>query len=181
MVEHRAWLIPLSALLVATIATPERVHAQEVELSFPNRALTNTYMKTRSDTLALTDEFASIFSPSAIACRRREGTCTVRIEMSTEFEGAGFLGLLPVYTEWRAILRDSIVPIIAGPGVNVELLPGQEGLRGGRTFSWILWNLESGFHTIVVQARRPPPSPILGGAPVALVFGRTVTITVYEP
>jgi hypothetical protein len=172
MLQRRAWwMTAVGAVLVMTMAAPERAQAEE--LSFPNRVLKSTYMKTRDDNFALTHSFRNIFSATNIVCPGTEGTCTVRIEVSSEW-----LSDQPP-TRWRAIRLGTIVPIVASPGV-VFVEPLRDTVSfNSHTFSWVISNLGPGSHLIGVQAETLPDH--LYANDFAEVRKRTLTITVYKP
>jgi hypothetical protein len=181
MVEPRAWLIPaLSVLLVATMAVPERLQAQE--LSFPNRVLKNTYMKARSDELPLAKSYKSVFSPTSIVCPGSEGTCTARIEVSSSW-WAVFNPGINFGTRWRVVRFGAVLPIVASPG-SIFIEADKSLGHPVASFSWVLWGLEPGTHTIGVQAETFTLGPIEPGdddGAGAVVLRRTLTITVYKP
>ena len=162
--KHIPILVGAATLFVAANASTQ-------EVALPGRALQKTSMKTQNTFLALDPTFKDAFTPTTVSCPST-GTCTLHIEVSTQFFGLSSSEALTinVKVDGGATLPAQSITVAgvanSTPGYGLE----------SRTFQWIKNEVEAGSHTVDVEMR------VTGGAsPVATAVLRVLKINIYKP
>jgi hypothetical protein len=141
------------------------------EVALPGRALQKTSMKTQNTFLGLNSTFKDAFTPTNVSCPST-GTCTLHIEVSTQFFGLSSAECLNIRVRVDgADTLPSTGVCVAGVATSIN----GYGLET-RTFQWIKNNVEAGIRTVDVEMS------VTGGAnPVATATLRVLKINIYKP
>jgi len=148
--------------LLSALAPPARA----VEEFAPTLNLRKTYLKTQTQSSAVTGSWSDAFTNTTVNCPDEPGSCVIRVEVSSLF------GQVPSGSV--ALLRARVDGFSAAPGwVEVDST-STDGFSNSRTFTWARTGLANGNHTVDVEFG------MAGSGAPALAGPRTLTIEVYK-
>ncbi|MGO8987412.1 MAG: hypothetical protein ACLQGU_06495 [bacterium] len=159
-----------TAIIGLTICSYALLEVSEVyagEIPTPALSLERTYIKTTNTALYISPTPVDAFTPTIVRCPG-SGTCTIRVEVSTQFSG-----ITPPEVAAVVILIDD-----SQTGVQPYAVLGFDSTSTGgasnvRTFSVMKERLSRGHHSVDVLFY------VTGGS--AASASRTLTIEIYKP
>ena len=169
MSTSRTWFIVAMVVVPWLHLGPLAGSTYALEESTPQLTLTATKMRTQDNTLGLTTTPVSAFSPSKLGCPATSGTCTIRVEVSSQFDdGAGTATI----AQMQVLIDGSATGVLPDDLVNVDPV-NATAFQSVRTFVWMKKGLAPGSHTVTVN--------FLVTAGSASAGLRTLTIQMFTP
>jgi len=159
------------ALVLWLSVGPNTGSTYAAEVSATNLALQKTTLKTVDTSLGLSTTPANAFSQSTINCPGTSGTCTVRVEVSSQFSDltTGDVVVIGISVDG---LQSGVKP---SPTVTVHDTTSTGSAAGVRTFSWMKKGLGLGSHTVNAAFFVTPSNNAFANAGY-----RTLTLQVYK-
>ncbi len=163
----RAWVVVAVVFVPWLHLGPLAGVTYGVEESSPKLTLNKTKMKTHDDTLALSTAPVAAFSDSTLGCPAAPGTCTFRVEVSSQFSAG-----TATIAQMQVLIDGSTTGVVPSGLVNVDPVEGAS-FQSVRSFVWMKEGLAAGTHTVTVN--------FLVTSGTASAGLRTLTIQTFTP